>query len=124
MLKLKEIKKNAQINGIIPEGPVRIVQREPVGDAAVSIYYKDSRGRLGEQITTYVREKMNRADRLAGNKKNTVGFALTILQRRKIQEEFRNDPGVLVLIASDAAKKCPSHGRKAVGLAGTAKSGT
>lgn len=50
MLKLEEIKKNAQINGISPEGPVRIVQTEPVGDAAVTIYYKDNQGRLGEQM--------------------------------------------------------------------------
>ena len=37
---------------------------------------------LYEQVITYVREEMNPADRLAGNKKNTVGFALTQLQRR------------------------------------------
>ncbi|MEW8419415.1 MAG: helicase-related protein [Candidatus Thiodiazotropha endolucinida] len=37
---------------------------------------------LYEQVTTYVREEMNRADKLDGKKKNTVGFALTLLQRR------------------------------------------
>ena len=37
---------------------------------------------LYEQVTTYVREEMNRADKLSGKKKNTVGFALTQLQRR------------------------------------------
>lgn len=37
---------------------------------------------LYEQVTEYVREEMNRADRLAGQRKNTVGFALTLLQRR------------------------------------------
>lgn len=37
---------------------------------------------LYEQVTTYVREEMNRADKLNGKKKNTVGFALTQLQRR------------------------------------------
>ncbi len=37
---------------------------------------------LYEQVTTYVREEMNRADKLNGTKKNTVGFALTQLQRR------------------------------------------
>ena len=35
-----------------------------------------------EQVTCYVREEMNRADKLNGKKKNTVGFALTQLQRR------------------------------------------
>ena len=37
---------------------------------------------LYEQVTTYVREEMNRADRLGGKKRNTIGFALTQLQRR------------------------------------------
>lgn len=37
---------------------------------------------LYEQVTQYVREGMNRADRLGGKRKNTVGFALTVLQRR------------------------------------------
>ncbi|PKG93147.1 helicase-related protein [Paraglaciecola sp. MB-3u-78] len=37
---------------------------------------------LYEQVTTYVREEMNRADKLDGKKKNNVGFALTMLQRR------------------------------------------
>jgi len=37
---------------------------------------------LYEQVTEYVREGMNRADRVGGKRKNTVGFALTVLQRR------------------------------------------
>lgn len=37
---------------------------------------------LYEQVTAYVREGMNRADRIGGKQKNTVGFALTVLQRR------------------------------------------
>src|SRR3954464_15998194 len=37
---------------------------------------------LYEQVTTYVREGMNRADKLGGRRRNTVGFALTVLQRR------------------------------------------
>ncbi|MGL6584719.1 helicase-related protein [Aeromonas hydrophila] len=37
---------------------------------------------LYEQVTTYVREEMNRADKLDNRKKTTVGFALTQLQRR------------------------------------------
>jgi len=37
---------------------------------------------LYEQVTTYVREGMNRAAKLDGKRRNTVGFALTILQRR------------------------------------------
>lgn len=37
---------------------------------------------LYEQVTDYVREGMNRADRIGGKRKNTIGFALTVLQRR------------------------------------------
>lgn len=37
---------------------------------------------LYQQVTDYVREGMNRADRMGGQRKNTVGFALTVLQRR------------------------------------------
>jgi superfamily II DNA or RNA helicase len=37
---------------------------------------------LYEQVTAYVRDGMNRADRVGGKRKNTVGFALTVLQRR------------------------------------------
>ncbi|MBI2692604.1 MAG: DUF3883 domain-containing protein [Solirubrobacterales bacterium] len=37
---------------------------------------------LYEMVTDYVREGMNRADKLTGKRKNIVGFALTVLQRR------------------------------------------
>lgn len=37
---------------------------------------------LYKQVTDYVRNEMNRADRLAEGRRNVVGFALTILQRR------------------------------------------
>ncbi|GAA4286602.1 helicase-related protein [Georgenia daeguensis] len=37
---------------------------------------------LYEMVTSYVREGMNRAEKLNGKAKNTVGFALTVLQRR------------------------------------------
>ncbi len=42
----------------------------------------DPEAELYEQVTQYVREEMNRADKLEGSKKNIVGFALTQLQRR------------------------------------------
>ena len=38
--------------------------------------------RLYEDVTNYVREEMNRADQIDGQRGNRVGFALTILQRR------------------------------------------
>jgi len=37
---------------------------------------------LYDQVTAYVNEGMNRADKLDGKRRNTVGFALTVLQRR------------------------------------------
>lgn len=38
--------------------------------------------RLYEEVTNYVREQFNRADRLESGRRGTIGFALTILQRR------------------------------------------
>lgn len=38
--------------------------------------------RLYHAVTEYVREEFNRAERLAGGRRTTVSFALTILQRR------------------------------------------
>ena len=37
---------------------------------------------LYDSVTHYVTEEFNRAERLGGKHKNSVGFALTILQRR------------------------------------------
>ncbi|MFF8957729.1 helicase-related protein [Streptomyces sp. NPDC014894] len=37
---------------------------------------------LYERVTDYVRDEMNRAERLDGRRGNQVGFALTVLQRR------------------------------------------
>lgn len=37
---------------------------------------------LYEAVTAYVRDGMNRAAKLEGKRRNTVGFALTVLQRR------------------------------------------
>ena len=58
-----------------PLFPERIAETVPyeLTDAEQDLY---------EQVTTYVREGMNRAERLDGKRRNTVGFALTVLQRR------------------------------------------
>ena len=50
MIKLEDIKKDAQIRGIQGDEIVRIVQTEPVGEHALTVYYKDSQGRLNEQM--------------------------------------------------------------------------
>jgi SNF2 family DNA or RNA helicase len=52
---------------------------------AYTVNYKlsDAEANLYKQVTDYVREEFNRADALeSGGQKGTVGFALTILQRR------------------------------------------
>ncbi len=42
----------------------------------------DAEAALYEAVTQYVREEMNKADQLDGKRRGTVGFALTVLQRR------------------------------------------
>jgi superfamily II DNA or RNA helicase len=51
---------------------------------AYTVHYDLSpmEAQLYTAVTTYVQEEFNRADQLDGKAKNTVGFALTILQRR------------------------------------------
>ena len=50
MLKLEDIRKDDQICGIQSDEIVRIVQVEPVGTEALTVYYKDAQGKLGEQM--------------------------------------------------------------------------
>ena len=50
MLKLEDIKIDAQVRGIQADEIVRIVQVAPVGEAAVTVYYKDSQGAVSEQM--------------------------------------------------------------------------
>ena len=46
MLTLENIQKNAAITGLEPGQVVRIVTTEPVGDQALTVYYKTSYGLL------------------------------------------------------------------------------
>ncbi|WP_375399179.1 helicase-related protein [uncultured Amnibacterium sp.] len=48
----------------------------------VAYQLSDAEQYLYDEVTDYVRNGMNLADRLEGKRKNTVGFALTVLQRR------------------------------------------
>ena len=50
MLKLEDIKKNAAISGLEPGQVVRIVTTEPIGDNALTVYYKTSDGKLLERM--------------------------------------------------------------------------
>jgi hypothetical protein len=55
----------------------------PERRAYTSIYkLSDLEAALYEQVTSYVRQEFNRAESLESGRKGTVGFALTILQRR------------------------------------------
>ena len=50
MLKLEQIQKNAAISGLEPGQVVRIVTTEPVGDNALTVYYKTADGKLLERM--------------------------------------------------------------------------
>ena len=50
MLKLEDIKQDAQVRGIKPDEVVRIVAVVPVGTDALTVYYKDSQGAVHEQM--------------------------------------------------------------------------
>ena len=50
MLKLEEIKKDAQVRGIVEGQVVRVVTVEPIGEHALTVYYKDSSGKLAERM--------------------------------------------------------------------------
>ena len=47
MLKLEDIKKDAQIRGILPNEIVRVVQTEPVGDNTVTVLLQGQPGASG-----------------------------------------------------------------------------
>jgi SNF2 family DNA or RNA helicase len=50
MLRLEDIKKDAQIRGIIQNEIVRVITVEPIGENAVTVYYKDQAGKIAEQM--------------------------------------------------------------------------
>ena len=50
MLKLEDIKKDAQILGLESDKIVRIVSAEPVGDDATNVFYVDPEGKPGSQM--------------------------------------------------------------------------
>ena len=49
MLKLEDLKKNAQVDGLIPEEVVRIVNVDEIGSHARLVVYRNAQGTLGEQ---------------------------------------------------------------------------
>jgi len=103
MLKLEQIQKNAAISGLEPGQVVRIVTTEPVSDNALT-------GRQRKLIIfTEHRDTLNY---LAVKIRGLIGSEEAVVmihggvkreERRKVQEQFRNDPTVRVLVATDAA---------------------
>ena len=49
MLKLEDIKKDAQIRGLEGSKIVRIVHAEPIGSEAINVFYVDQEGKPGTQ---------------------------------------------------------------------------
>ena len=50
MLKLEDIQTSTQILGIKNNEIVQIIQVDRIGESALTVYYKDSKGSLGEQM--------------------------------------------------------------------------
>ena len=50
MVSLQDIKKDATLNGIIPGQSVTIISVEPIGDDALTVFYKDNTGAIGERM--------------------------------------------------------------------------
>jgi len=50
MLRLEDIRKDAAVNGLEPGQIVRIISTDPVGENALTVYYKTADGQLKEQM--------------------------------------------------------------------------
>ena len=68
MLKLEEITKDSVIKGILPNGLVTTIDTRWIGSSAVEITYKDSTGKLANELLYRDREAA-----LAGPRRDTTG---------------------------------------------------
>jgi len=50
MVHLQEIKKDSVLSGIIPGQSVTIISVEPIGDDALTVFYKEASGSIGERM--------------------------------------------------------------------------
>jgi superfamily II DNA or RNA helicase len=73
---------------------------------------------LYEQVTSYVREGMDRAAKLDGKRRNTVGFALTVLQRR-----LASSPEAIYCSLKRRAERLERRKREVVGGGAVAELG-
>ena len=56
MAKLEHITPEASIKGILPEGPVTVINVKWIGSVAVELTYKDAAGTLGSELVYRDRE--------------------------------------------------------------------
>src|SRR5438309_2293300 len=56
MARLEEITRGASIQGILPEGLVTVIAVKWIGTVAIEVTYKDSAGRLGNELLYRDRE--------------------------------------------------------------------
>lgn len=83
MIRLEDLQPHAAVRGLLPDCLITVVNVQWYGSEALELTYKTPAGRVAKAVTDYVREEFNRADALENDKRaGTVGFALTILQRR------------------------------------------
>jgi hypothetical protein len=50
MAALEELTKGAAVTGIVPDGPVTVVDVEWFGSTCIELTYKDAHGRLGNEL--------------------------------------------------------------------------
>jgi superfamily II DNA or RNA helicase len=58
MTRLEELKRGVALRGILPDGPVTVVDVQWYGDSAVELTYKDASGRPGNELLYRERESM------------------------------------------------------------------
>ncbi len=103
-MRIEEITSGSSLTGLEPSAVATVIAGIPVADGAVRVIYQTPEGTLKERllgradeeniavatterpwsfdVTDYVKTEMGKADQLDGQRKSSVGFALTSLQRR------------------------------------------
>ena len=56
MARLEDLARGASVKGILPEGPVTVIDVQWHGTAVVELTYKDASGRLGHELLYRDRE--------------------------------------------------------------------
>ncbi len=98
MLKLEQIQKNAAISGLEPGQVVRIVTTEPVGDNALTVYYKKSDGqwqdemfeKFGLSFTLFSREQVEQSR--SGNPFDDIDLMVARVDQLSRNEDLQEKP--------------------------------